>query len=117
MLDDVSFGRHPASPFGSFGFPQSSRFGPPQDIFNNFANQPAIDVSDHGTHFAVEADLPGVPKENVSVRIGDKGHSLTIEGKVTESGGVEPSSATSDKSKAITEAEKGEQTFIHAVLK
>jgi HSP20 family molecular chaperone IbpA len=111
MLDDVSFGRHPA--FGSFGFPQGSRFGPTQEMFNNLTNQPAIDVSDHGNHFTVEADLPGVPKENVSVRVGDKGHSITIEGKVTETGGTEPSktSATNDNSKDA-ETAKGDQRFV-----
>ncbi|KAF5315427.1 hypothetical protein D9619_007287 [Psilocybe cf. subviscida] len=98
MLDDVSFGRHPASNFVSFGFPQGSRFGLPQEMFNNFANQPAIDVSDRGSHSTVEADLPGVPKENVCVRIGDKDYSITIEGVIESAGAELPqTSATSDK--------------------
>ncbi|KAH9480527.1 Heat shock protein 16 [Psilocybe cubensis] len=46
--------------------------------------RPAIDVSDEGEKYKVEADLPGVPKENVEVRIGDNGRSITIEGKVVE---------------------------------
>ncbi|KAG7088442.1 hypothetical protein E1B28_012434 [Marasmius oreades] len=44
-------------------------------------SQPAVDITEEGNKFIVEADLPGVPKENVEVRIGDGGHSITISGK------------------------------------
>ncbi|KAJ3716922.1 HSP20-like chaperone [Lentinula raphanica] len=45
--------------------------------------RPAVDVSEEGNKYIIEAELPGVPKEDVDVRIGDHGHSVTIEGKVT----------------------------------
>ncbi|KAF5389307.1 hypothetical protein D9757_003545 [Collybiopsis confluens] len=45
--------------------------------------RPAVDLSEEGNNYVIEAELPGVPKENVDVRIGDHGHSVTIEGKVT----------------------------------
>ncbi|KAI0372127.1 hypothetical protein BV20DRAFT_964215 [Pilatotrama ljubarskyi] len=44
--------------------------------------RPAVDVSEQGDKYIVEAELPGVKKENVNVRIGDGGRTLTIEGKV-----------------------------------
>ncbi|KIM43334.1 hypothetical protein M413DRAFT_69552 [Hebeloma cylindrosporum] len=54
------------------------------DPFQEMMSRPAIDVSDKGDRYVVDADLPGVPKENVEVRIGDNGRSITIEGKVIE---------------------------------
>ena len=48
------------------------------------ALRPAIDVSEEGNNYIVEAELPGVKKENIQVRIGDGGQSLTIEGKVVD---------------------------------
>jgi len=54
------------------------------DPFQEMLGRPAIDVSDKGDKYIVDADLPGVPKENVEVRIGDSGRSITIEGKVEQ---------------------------------
>ena len=42
---------------------------------------PAVDVSEEAGAYVVEAELPGVKKENIDVRIGDGGQSLTIEGR------------------------------------
>ncbi|KAJ7175852.1 HSP20-like chaperone [Mycena filopes] len=44
---------------------------------------PAVDVSEAGNSYVVEAELPGVKKEQLEVRVGDGGRSLTIEGKLT----------------------------------
>jgi len=55
--------------------------------FDNLIARPAIDVSDMGDKFVVEADLPGVSKENLDIRIGDNRQSIIIEGRVTERGG------------------------------
>ncbi|KAF7967431.1 hypothetical protein HWV62_19031 [Athelia sp. TMB] len=43
--------------------------------------RPALDVTEQGNNYIVEAELPGVKKENLEVRIGDAGRSVTIEGK------------------------------------
>ncbi|KAF7314263.1 SHSP domain-containing protein [Mycena kentingensis (nom. inval.)] len=43
---------------------------------------PAVDVSEAGNQYLVRAEVPGVKKENIEVRIGDNGRSLTIEGKL-----------------------------------
>ena len=39
-------------------------------------------MTEEGPNYIVEADLPGVKKENVEVRVGDGGHSVTIEGRI-----------------------------------
>ncbi|KAF7336789.1 SHSP domain-containing protein [Mycena venus] len=46
---------------------------------------PAVDVSETRNTYVVEVELPGVKKENLEVRIGDGGRSLTIEGKILAS--------------------------------
>lgn len=54
-------------------------------LFNNFdIGRPAIDVMEEAKHYVLEAELPGVRKENIEVRIGDAGRSVTIEGNFIE---------------------------------
>ncbi|KAG8925531.1 hypothetical protein FRC02_009610 [Tulasnella sp. 418] len=51
---------------------------------NNLLNalrQPAIDVSEEDHRYIIEAELPGVKKENINVFVGDNGRSVTIEGR------------------------------------
>ncbi|KZO96939.1 HSP20-like chaperone [Calocera viscosa TUFC12733] len=77
-------------------FPRSSAFGPPstflrdpffRDAFSDLgleARQPALSVhEDPGKAYVVEAELPGVRKEDVEVRIAEGGRGLTIEGRVS----------------------------------
>lgn len=53
-----------------------------RDVFpTSSVSLPAVDVSEEPNAYVVEAELPGVKKENVDVRIGDGGQSLTIEGR------------------------------------
>lgn len=49
-----------------------------------------MDVTEEGKHYIVEAELPGVKKENIEVRIGDGGRSITIEGKIVDRRGEAP---------------------------
>ena len=63
--------------------------------------RPAVDVTEQGNKYIVEADLPGVAKENVEVRIGEGGRSLTIEGKVV-SKGPEPEAQASEGEQAAS---------------
>ncbi|KAF4577174.1 small heat shock protein (HSP20) family protein [Pleurotus pulmonarius] len=66
-----------------YGSPSRALFDDPFFQTAGFGlSRPAIDVTEEGNGYVVEADLPGVKKENVEVRIGDGGRSLTIEGKV-----------------------------------
>jgi HSP20 family molecular chaperone IbpA len=45
--------------------------------------QPAVDITEEGNSYVVEAELPGVKKDDVQLHIGDGGHSIIIEGKVS----------------------------------
>ncbi|KAI0086539.1 HSP20-like chaperone [Irpex rosettiformis] len=73
-----------------------------RDSFQN-ALRPAVDVSEQGNNYIVEAELPGVQKENVQVRIGDGGRSVTIEGKVCYSGSKAVTTAGSEATQLTTE--------------
>ncbi|KAI0051156.1 HSP20-like chaperone [Auriscalpium vulgare] len=46
-----------------------------------FQSRPAVDVSEVGDQYVVEAELPGVKKEDLEVHVGDGGRSITIEGR------------------------------------
>jgi HSP20 family molecular chaperone IbpA len=81
------------------------------DPFNWQSTTPALNLSEENDHYIVEAEVPGVRKENLGLRIGDGGRSLTIEGKVvpqrragaaTSSGSqqADSSSAPADTSKS-----------------
>lgn len=76
MLEEP-LGRAP----GYAGLPMRSIFDDP--FFNSPTHaRPAIDVSEEGNQYVVEAELPGVKKDNVEVHIGDGGRSVTIEGRI-----------------------------------
>jgi HSP20 family protein len=47
------------------------------------AIHPPVDVTEEGDKYIIEAELPGVKKENVDIRIGDAGRSVTIQGKTS----------------------------------
>jgi len=68
------------------------------------AARPAVDITEQGGAYIVEADLPGVKKENVEVRIDDGGRSLTIAGKVLQRGET-PSETVSSSANASSEAD------------
>lgn len=99
MLDDPwaiyptsNYGRssRSADPF-TFGWPSSSLI----------QNRPALNLHEEndGT-YVVEAEVPGVKKEHLDVRIGDGGRSLTIEGRVFRRG---------TNGNAVESAEQGSQ--------
>ncbi|KAH7102540.1 HSP20-like chaperone [Auriculariales sp. MPI-PUGE-AT-0066] len=55
----------------------------PYSAFNRLGvSRPAVDLHESGNEYVVEAELPGVKKDNIEVSIGDNGQSITIEGKV-----------------------------------
>lgn len=67
--------------------------------------RPAIDVSEDGNNYIVEAELPGVKKEDVDVRIGDGGRSVTIEGRILRRGkGSVPSQFDASTSESTVNA-------------
>ncbi|KAI6147479.1 HSP20-like chaperone [Pisolithus tinctorius] len=96
-------------PFGrsavGYGFPHHhSLFSDP--FFGSVnALRPAVDVSEEGDKYVVEADLPGVKKENVEIIVGDGGRSITIQGKTAASrrNAPEPQSQEVDNDTAASE--------------
>ncbi|KAF9013415.1 HSP20-like chaperone [Cyathus striatus] len=90
-LLEEPLGRTPAS---LYNIP--STFQTP-DAFTGGFVRPAVDLREEGDQYIVDADLPGIKKENLEVRIGDSGRSITIEGKVFEGPKATP---TEDKQSA-----------------
>ncbi|KAF9242606.1 HSP20-like chaperone [Melanogaster broomeanus] len=67
-------------PVASYGFPQRSLLSDPF-LASSAAVRPAVDIIEEGDKYVVEAELPGVKKENVDITVGDGGHSVTIQGR------------------------------------
>lgn len=90
MLEEP-LGRAPAA-FGGYG---------PRPMFDDpffrapAMLQPAVDVTEVGNKYVIEAELPSVKKEDVNVRIGDGGRTVTIEGKVVSRRGYTQSAEAS----------------------
>ncbi|KAG2344542.1 HSP20-like chaperone [Suillus weaverae] len=77
MLEEP-FGRSAVVPM----YQQRSLFDDP--FFSSpAAIRPPVDVTEEGDKYIIEADLPGVKKENVDIRIGNAGRSITIQGSKT----------------------------------
>lgn len=76
---------------------------------------PAVDVHEDGNEYVVEAELPGVKKENLEVIIGDGGQSLTIEGKtfIREGPKAVEAQAREPATGATTPSEGSEGEHIH----
>ena len=47
-------------------------------FFREGGVRPSVDLSEEGDSYVVEAELPGVKKENIEVNIGDGGHARNI---------------------------------------
>ncbi|KAF5382583.1 hypothetical protein D9615_002785 [Tricholomella constricta] len=81
-------------------------------LFDGFnITRPAIDVKEEGDKYVVEAEVPGVQKDNIEVRIGDAGRSVTIEGKVVETRRQIQSGETANAT--TTEAQEGSTAVAH----
>ncbi|PSR74817.1 hypothetical protein PHLCEN_2v9531 [Hermanssonia centrifuga] len=83
MLEEP-LGRSPAY----MGFPRNRSLLDDPFFRHPESLRPAVDVTEHGNNYVVEAEVPGVKKENLQVRVGDGGRSVTIEGNVVERRGV-----------------------------
>lgn len=108
MLEEP-FGRSAVAPI----YQQRSLFEDP--FFRSpAAIHPPVDVTEEGDKYIIEAELPGVKKENVDIRIGDAGRSVTIQGKTSsrQTNGESDTTAetTNDEgSKAVAKTEPGTQ--------
>ena len=78
MLEDPFFGRTPVAYAGR----GHSVFDDPFFGLARNGLRPAVDVAEEGNSYIIEAELPGVRKEDISVEIGENGRSVTIGGKI-----------------------------------
>lgn len=76
MLEEPISGRGPYMGLNRTSLPSLFDF--------DISRSPAIDIREEGSKYLLEAELPGVKKEDIEVRVGDAGRSITIEGKVAE---------------------------------
>jgi HSP20 family molecular chaperone IbpA len=110
MLDEPFYRRAPPgllSPEAMRRLDRENRLADPF-VGLNMMTSPAVDVMEKGDKYILDADLPGVSRENLQVRLGDGNQSITIEGKVTEklsSGASESGAQASGKSNNVTDAE------------
>jgi len=74
------------------------------------AIRPAVDITEEEDKYILEADLPGVKKENVDIRIGDGGRSVTIQGKTSPSAGADVAGENGDE--AVAKTESGTQLSV-----
>ncbi|KZO93924.1 HSP20-like chaperone [Calocera viscosa TUFC12733] len=61
---------------------------------STFVRSPAVELTEGEKEYIVEAEIPGVRKEDLEVRVGEGGKSLTIEGKVFKRQGYPPDTTT-----------------------
>ncbi|KAF8073603.1 HSP20-like chaperone [Lyophyllum atratum] len=86
--------------------------------------QPPMNVKEEKDKYIVEAEVPGVKKDNLEVRIGDDGRSVTVEGKLVQASDEAASSEgistdmTLGSSTSVTTTDEGgnelpsERTFV-----
>ena len=99
------------------GFPQTSSLLDEPFFRYPTSLRPAVDVSEQGNNYVVEAELPGVKKENVQVRIGDGGRSVTIEGKVVEKSPETEGQAATDATTETAPATEGTYPALLSVTR
>lgn len=98
-----------------FGYRSRSLFDDPFFANPREFSRPAVDVTEEGNNYILEADLPGVKKENIEVRVGEGGRSVTIEGKLfsrQQSRAAEASQAENSQETAASSDCKYRQYFI-----
>jgi len=106
---ELPFGRTPPM----YGARNWNRF----DALRDLEVRPAIDVTEQGNKYVVDAELPGVSKENIEIRVGDGGRSITIEGQVIDKNSPEsrisPKAPTAeDATEALPNAEQPTQLSV-----
>ncbi|KAG9016257.1 hypothetical protein FRB90_003579 [Tulasnella sp. 427] len=73
--------------------------------WTKFTRTPHVHLTDEADKYFVEAEVPGVPKENLDVSISDNGRSLTIKGNTFTSSEPEPTPEHEETAKEPVAAE------------
>ncbi|KAG8956616.1 hypothetical protein FRC04_000094 [Tulasnella sp. 424] len=71
---------------------------------------PHVHLNDEEGKYVVEAELPGIKKENLDISIGDNGRSLTIKGHASASSDDVAQQAATDASTSQTNTPQAAQT-------
>ncbi|KAG8951117.1 hypothetical protein FRC04_006776 [Tulasnella sp. 424] len=79
--------------------PQTNDSNSQVSPWNKIARTPHVHLTDEADKYVVEAEVPGVPKENLDISIGDNGRSLTIKGDTFSSS--EPATEGKGKEKEV----------------
>lgn len=92
-----------------YGFPHRSFLADPF-LTSPSTVHPALDLTEEGDNYIVEADLPGVKKENVDITVGDGGRSVTIQGRTF-------SRCSGDSSESTTDTDTSEGKGMYILLR
>ena len=111
MLEDPFFGRPPVA-YGGRGH---SVFEDPFFGLARSGLRPAVDVAEEGNSYVIEAELPGVRKEDINVEIGDNGRSVTIEGKIVRRSGQQEQPVVEMPTNG--QAQEGEQPARNGLIR
>ena len=90
-----------------FGFHPGFQSAPMRAFLNEGLWERArvpVDVTEQGDSYIVEAEIPGVKKEDIDVRIGDNGRTVTIEGQVVRRSAPAQAAPTESTDNATTAA-------------
>ena len=63
--------------------------------------QLAVDISEQGDTYLVETEVPGFKKENIDLKVGDGGRSLTVSGKQVSQSAPTPGSSDQGNSQLL----------------
>ena len=96
-----------------YGFPHRPFLADP--FFTSPTVHPAVDLTEEGNNYVVEAELPGVKKENIDISVGDGGRSVTIQGRTFNRRSGDSSGPTTEAGTSQGEAQ-GEGMYICCAL-
>ncbi|KAG8927533.1 hypothetical protein FRC00_002063 [Tulasnella sp. 408] len=107
MLDEPFF----ADPFAIVPQRHNSQTNSRVSPWNKITRTPHVHLNDEADKFVIEAEVPGVPKENLDVSIGDNGRSVTIKGATFSSSEevTEEKAKETEEPKAATESQASEE--------
>ncbi|KAG9020519.1 hypothetical protein FS837_008134 [Tulasnella sp. UAMH 9824] len=108
MLDDPFF----ADPFSIVPQrhnSQTSNSNTQISPWSAITRTPHVQLNDEADKYVIEAEVPGVPKENLDVSIGDNGRSVTIKGNTFSSSEEVTEEKGKEEPKVATESQAGEE--------
>jgi HSP20 family protein len=87
-----------------------SRRGERSLFRDDFFNGPRCDLHANEKEFILEAEIPGIPKDQIKLEVDEKARKITIAGEVKTTYTNQPAVQTADTTTTSTEAAKQEQS-------